>query len=133
MKIVFTNELNTEVFDLSFYQVILQRILKFQEQENEALPKSINLLWWKSLYCNPSHYSNLEEEKVQKHKENRQLKRKVWRTLQRTRDQTEKRTKRNNCNRTCKRTERYWTDHQICKQTIWKKEKKWYWTKKTIV
>lgn len=44
MKIVFTNELNTEVFDLSFYQVILQRILKFQEQENEALPKSKNLL-----------------------------------------------------------------------------------------
>lgn len=31
MKIVFTNRLNTEVFDLSFYKVILQRIMNLQE------------------------------------------------------------------------------------------------------
>ncbi len=37
MKIVFTNTLDTEVFDLSFYQVILQRIMKLQERENEPL------------------------------------------------------------------------------------------------
>lgn len=37
MKIVFTNELNPDVFDLSFYQVILQRIMKLQEQDFEPL------------------------------------------------------------------------------------------------
>lgn len=37
MKIVFTNELSTEVFDVSFYQVLLQHIMKLQRQENETL------------------------------------------------------------------------------------------------
>ncbi len=33
MQIIFKNELNTEVLDLVFYQKIMERILKLQEQE----------------------------------------------------------------------------------------------------
>ena len=34
MKVVFINEPSADVFDLSFYQVILKRILKLREQED---------------------------------------------------------------------------------------------------
>lgn len=41
MKIFFTNELNTDVFDFSFYQVLFNRLVMLQEQkERDVLSQS---------------------------------------------------------------------------------------------
>ena len=40
MQVIFTNELSTDVFDISFFQLVLQKILKLQEKENEPLSKN---------------------------------------------------------------------------------------------
>lgn len=40
MQVVFTNELDTSVFDLSFFQKILSNIEKLKEQQIEPPPKN---------------------------------------------------------------------------------------------
>lgn len=40
MQVIFTNELDTNVFDISFFQLVLSNISKLKEKENEPLSKN---------------------------------------------------------------------------------------------